>query len=789
MKERKFQSRFTPRRTDPILLEALHIAMDGLLERAFKGVQESAASKKKQHFLFHGSRGSGKSHLIRLLEYRISKNETLQDQLWISWLNEDESSTTFLDLLVRIYRALADRYSEEFPLEDLSQLYGKEPEFALLELEALLRKRAAGRTLLVLLENVDGVLTQLSDLDLKRWRAFLQNEAFVTTVATAQQLVGEAREHDEIFYGFFDTYHLRPFSVEEAVKYLKGIARENGDEELFSFLDTPRGQARVRALHRLSGGNPRLYVVFSDFISQKALDDLVRLFEELIDEQLTPYYQERLRWLSPLQRKIVEMLCAQRSPVPVKDIAAALFTGATSIATQLKRLREMGYVISNARGREALYELAEPLMRISLEVKKTDAGEPLLFIVDFLRLWYDYETLERWVKQEDEEIGENTQRYARMASENYYQGSSHLRLEYLREELVGLDPRECNEQELERFRVVAEESDEPGDWYDYAVAVYCVGDYSKAEEALVFFEKHIVTVSKSVSRQSTVLLGRALVFLTLRKEEEALADCGALLELDGVSVDKRVKALSNRGMLYGQLGRIDKELADYKSLLELEGVPKELRSRTCFRLGVIYFERNNLPQANKWFWEALKDRDPVSIYTISAHAMLQVFHKILQLLRMNNDWENFLKSYSAYLAGAKETASASLLAEQVCLFLIYTDDSSKTKESRVNDVWAIHRKNGQLAALGNGLVRSLKYLSDSSSKAIELDTWAEIWKKVIGDSPEFKLPMRLLETGVAYLKSRDENGKGDRGTLLALPLEEREILCEALEFDGSQIQS
>ena len=53
----------------------------------------------------------------------------------------------------------------------------------------------------------------------------------------------------------------------------------------------------------------------------------------------------------------------------------------------LKKLREMGYVRADQAGRESYYELREPLMRISREVKKL-RGEPTRLFVEFLRVWY-----------------------------------------------------------------------------------------------------------------------------------------------------------------------------------------------------------------------------------------------------------------------------------------------------------------------------------------------------------------------------------------------------------------
>src|SRR5262249_14208579 len=124
------------------------------------------------------------------------------------------------------------------------------------------------------------------------------------------------------------------------------------------------------------------------FLTRDSIDALIGPFMKMVDE-LTPYYQERIRWLPAQQRKIVEFLCSCEGTVPVKEIAKKLFALPQTISSQLQDLREKGYVEANQRGREYLYEVSEPLMRICIEVKENQLQEPLRLLVDFLRVWYD----------------------------------------------------------------------------------------------------------------------------------------------------------------------------------------------------------------------------------------------------------------------------------------------------------------------------------------------------------------------------------------------------------------
>jgi hypothetical protein len=63
-----------------------------------------------------------------------------------------------------------------------------------------------------------------------------------------------------------------------------------------------------------------------------------------------------------------------------------------------------------------------------------------------------------------------------------------------------------------------------------------------------------------------------------------------------------------------------------------------------------------------------------------------------------------------------------------------------------------------------------------SDKAAQ--TWLEVWRELVGDRPEFQIPLRLLNTAVRYRET-----KGDKRVLLKLPIEERELLKPLLESE------
>jgi len=395
----RFLSRFTPSLMSADALEAVFVQREPLAARLVELVRTSVLTPAKHHTLLVGPRGIGKTHLVSLVYNRVRAMADLRDRLLIAWLREEEwGVTSFLDLLLRILRALANEDREdghagregsiEQSVDALYELPAGEAELAA---GRLLKEIAGGRTLLLIVENLDEIFSSVGDEGQKQLRSYIQENPFITIVATSQSLFGGVSLQTSPFYGFFRLSHLEELTFDEAVDLLGNIARYKGEEELASFIRTPEGRARVRTIYDLAGGNHRIYVILSEFLTPQGLDELVGPFMSMLDD-LTPYYQERMRWLSPQQRKIVELLCDMARAVNVKEIAQRTFMTHQTASGQLRTLRELGYVKSRQSGRESFYELREPLMRLTVEVKKT-RGTPVRLLVDFLRLWHSREEL------------------------------------------------------------------------------------------------------------------------------------------------------------------------------------------------------------------------------------------------------------------------------------------------------------------------------------------------------------------------------------------------------------
>ena len=385
-------SRYSPGNMDRESLEAVFVGRDDVMEDVLFRAATSIRGPQKHYILLVGPRGSGKTHLLALAYHRLmasfDADDDTGDSVAIALLNEEEwGVASYLDLVVRILRALADEAPQlNAEIAEIYDRFSRDPVDAEAFAVRLLRRHSEGKTLLLLCENLMDLLQGMGDEGQKRWRAAIQEDGNWAVVATTPQLFAALTLQDHPFYGFFTIRALEKIDLETGIDLLAKKAVHEDKSDLAEFLRTPLGRARARAVHHLAAGNHRAYVVLFDFLDKESLEDLVGPFMHMVDD-LTPYYQDRMRQLPPAQRKIIEFLCLKGTPATVKDISTHCLMSQQTAAKQIGELGTAGFVSRNRSGRNTFCELSEPLMRICIEVKDNKTQHFRLF-VELLRHWF-----------------------------------------------------------------------------------------------------------------------------------------------------------------------------------------------------------------------------------------------------------------------------------------------------------------------------------------------------------------------------------------------------------------
>jgi tetratricopeptide (TPR) repeat protein/uncharacterized membrane protein len=546
-------STFTPSTMSQETLEGMFVQREQLLQSI---VQDLAASvdSAKQYLMLVGARGMGKTHFVSLVYHRLKQKPELHDRLLIAWLREEEYGVnSWLYLIIEILRSISQEGIDT--TEQVNKLAGLPIPEAEYLANRVLTEVIGDRTLLIITENIDKLLYGLGDKEQWKFRSFLQETNYCSILATTPKISEDTSKKDKPFFGFFTSIHLPTFGHTDAVAMLIKIANLSGNTQLAKFLNTDEGKSRVRALHHLAGGNPRVYALFAQLITEDTLEALLPAVIEMLDK-LTPYYQSRVESLgqSDDQQKIVMYLARETRAVTVKEITAQCFISSErTTSNALGKLTQKGFVIVTRKGREAYYEISEVLMRLCLEMKNARNGD-LKLCVDFLRIWYRPNERQEYLEQ--------------LEADGRLEHAKYFRLSLAD---VKFDPI------LLACQKDLQKSLKGGD-IDTALIVWrelvSINDISESNNRRITELIDVGKLSESVAVIEDLLDGETAkelyskgVFLCESEQwEKALETFDKALNKNPEYDD----ALYNRGIVLGILGRYDKALDSFDRSLQLQ---------------------------------------------------------------------------------------------------------------------------------------------------------------------------------------------------------------------------
>ena len=819
----RFVSRFTPSLTPPETLEAMFVQRHDLADTLVERIRESVLTDAKHHALLVGPRGIGKTHLVSLVYHRVKAFENLRDSLLIAWLHEEEwGIASFLDLLLRILRALYREYADTDLEADVEALYSLEAaDEAQRKAEVMLEEYVGDRTLLVLVENLDDVFDGLSMEGQQQFRAYLQQYQFTTVLATSQSLFKGVSDRSFPFYGFFRPHSLKPFSLDEAAALLANIARHEEKNDLAEYILTPEGRARIRAVHHLAGGNPRVYVILSQFLTRESLDALVEPFMLMLDD-LTPYYQSRMASLSAQQRKIVEVLIEYRAALPVKQIASRCFITAQTTSGQLRTLRDLGYVQSVQAGRESYYELREPLMRFSLEMKKHRGG-PIQLFIDFLRIWYTRPELELQLETLRTEASVDRE-YLLHALALTGDASDDPRIAAC---LADFE-KHCDAGEYDQAQRAADElvviRGESSDWHKKSSCLSFAEKYQVALEvadrainelggnALLLMAKATALVGLgrvdeiaklldkayfSAEGDPLMLLCRGALQRVTGMHEKAVESFQAAYELDPMAAMTALHASSlvELGRNEAALALLDgRESEGYEIDERLADEAARARATALMRTGR-YAEALTILDGSL----LRKDEDTKLQGARAVAAVLTGDYKRGKAL-LEKEWSGTIPLSMAFIGGVAVFGQWSDAVEALAGEGLVFDAMQKLGEMPRIGVWSIlliatlaspidvlplrvRTLAEQSVEYGDeALVVAALSMTPSLGAPIEkLREWCSAWGTIAAKRPAFTPAARVLDAALAY---RETN---DLSVLLRLPVEERKVLQQALDLEETDV--
>ena len=385
------------------------VAREDVLENTIESLRGSVGRKSKNHLLFVGPRGIGKTHLLSCIEDAVQSDDSLVATVVVIRFPEESNRTlSFADFLIGMCGILKESLEEEPLWSELHAKVSTEEDDATVAdtLVPAIREenRRHGRTLLIMLENLGEILgRQIRDRnDAASLRKFLMADNGCLLLATAPLHFDAITDVGQPFYDFFDIQVLESLSFDETVEVIRRNLEWEKRTDILESMDEIR--PRLHALYRMTGGNPRLTMMLYELIAHESVTGVQNQFHLLLD-RISPFYQNRLNDLPPGQRALLECLASMRDQEKTPAaIAARMRMSQQETSSLLKRLTDAHYLRVSRHPRDKrsrLYTIREGFFDIWLAMSLSRGTRRRMpFLLEFFGLFYpSYEAREEKRRQ------------------------------------------------------------------------------------------------------------------------------------------------------------------------------------------------------------------------------------------------------------------------------------------------------------------------------------------------------------------------------------------------------
>lgn len=384
---------YRPQRTRPELLEATFVAREPLAGEILERLESWRPGASRQHYLLIGPRGIGKTNLLKIVEYRMRRTPALSEKWVPVVLAEDFYGIGRLgDLLLEMLRTLVEDDGQRALEGTYQSVRYDDDDFRVVDrcLDAFrLFHRESGRGIVLMLENLDRLLERQMKKrsEARRWRKILIEEDWLVVLCTSPTYLNAVTRPEEPFFEFFQVLLLPELTQREQAEMFWKLAAADGNTELAK--DRRRLEVRLRALYHFTGGNPRLTAMLYDLVAHHHID-AVRNELELLLDQLTPFYQDRMKDVSDQEAKVLEAMALLAEGCTPTELAREARMAAKTVRGVLTRLERAGYVQrEERRHRRTIYIIRERFFRIWHQMNHSRAVKGRIrYLLEFFTSWY-----------------------------------------------------------------------------------------------------------------------------------------------------------------------------------------------------------------------------------------------------------------------------------------------------------------------------------------------------------------------------------------------------------------
>lgn len=404
---------FNPAVEDYETLKEGLVEREDELETIFDRLKAADLEGTSRSFILIGQRGAGKTHLLLRIYHEIKEQKELSNKYASIKFSEEEYVVHSLaDLLVRILEELKEETKEGDIENKIEELLSNKKK---LEDEELIEKSESifetflenyEKKIVLCADNLDDIFDNISghnETSLKHLRSILQSEDYMIIIGSASTYFEEIKNHEEPFYNFFEIIRVESLSPEGVENLIKKLAEMEGDDHIIENFEEYK--PKIETIVHFTGGLPRLVRMLYYVIAKAEMTEVVDLLEKLLDE-LTPYYQSKMKNLSGQRQKIIDIMASMDGPATPTEIAEEGRMDRGSVNTTLRKLDKEGLVspVKQEKRKSTRYDITERMFRIWRQMRQTKGKNRIKYLADFLEAFYTTSDFKKHLKKMDEKF-------------------------------------------------------------------------------------------------------------------------------------------------------------------------------------------------------------------------------------------------------------------------------------------------------------------------------------------------------------------------------------------------
>lgn len=349
------------------------------------------------HAIVIGPRGSGKTTLLLRVAAEVRRDPALRAAWFpVVFAEETYEVSTCGEFWLQCLSNLADQTPHDETGPDLHRAYKElqriqnDQMLADLCLAAVLEfADSQNKRLVVIVENLNTMFHDIGDPDVGwQLRKTLQCEPRIFLLGSATSRFREIDDSSRALYDLFQVHTLKRLDTESCVKLWRSVSERN------------IAKRAARSLEILTGGNPRLLAIVSEFGSGLSFLELMDDLLDLVDDH-TEYFRSHLEALGPQERRVYLALAALWKPATAKEISLRARLTTSHCSALLKRLIGRGAVVnSGGTPRRREYYVAERMYNIYYLLRRGRGNSQVVeALVRFMSSFYSDSELRSFVRR------------------------------------------------------------------------------------------------------------------------------------------------------------------------------------------------------------------------------------------------------------------------------------------------------------------------------------------------------------------------------------------------------